>query len=335
MTNSLVIFTRARELLAEANTIQKAKELKDLALTAKEWAKRKDMGDEAIQHCTEYSRRAEIRMGEMLLATARAKGARESGTKRGTTQSPNATASVPTLKELGISKRESADAQMLAEQPSEIQEDFVVDKKTKTQLKREKREEKREEKRRANRKKVQKHTGISELEGIFATILIDPPWDWKDEGDVNQLGRARPDYATMTKAELLKLPIKKWADKDCHLYCWVTNRSMPKVFELLDTWGFRYVTLLTWPKPSFGMGNYFRGQTEHVAFGVTGSQSLRRKNASTLLPSWPRGKQHSSKPLEFYTFIESCSPGPYLELFGRGKARAGWVVGGADAVRLC
>ena len=36
--NSLVIFTRAAHMLAEANTIQKAKELKNLAMTAADWA---------------------------------------------------------------------------------------------------------------------------------------------------------------------------------------------------------------------------------------------------------------------------------------------------------
>lgn len=44
MTNSLVIFTKAARMLAEANTIQKAKDLKNLALTAADWARRKDMG---------------------------------------------------------------------------------------------------------------------------------------------------------------------------------------------------------------------------------------------------------------------------------------------------
>jgi hypothetical protein len=32
----------------------------------------------------------------------------------------------------------------------------------------------------------------------FATIVIDPPWDWGDQGDCDQLGRAKPQYATMS-----------------------------------------------------------------------------------------------------------------------------------------
>lgn len=67
-TNSMVIFTRAALMLAEADTIQKAKELKGLALTAGEWAKRKGMGEAAIQHCRSYALEAERKMGEMLSA---------------------------------------------------------------------------------------------------------------------------------------------------------------------------------------------------------------------------------------------------------------------------
>ena len=35
-------------------------------------------------------------------------------------------------------------------------------------------------------------------------------------------------------------------------------------------------------------------------------------------------REHSRKPDEQYEIIESCSPGPYLELFARGQ-RPGWV----------
>lgn len=164
----------------------------------------------------------------------------------------------------------------------------------------------------------------------FATIMLDPPWDWGDEGDKDQLGRARPTYATMPFADILQLPVPILADKDCHLYLWITNRSLPKGFALIDRWGFRYVTCVTWAKPHFGMGNYFRGQTEHVLFGVKGSQPLKRADVGTLFPA-PRGPLgHSSKPPQFYELVESCSPGPYLEMFARSN-RENWTPWGAEA----
>ena len=62
---------------------EKAKELKSLALTAAEWAKRKNMGEEAIQHCRSYALEAERKMGQMLKETERAKGVRLDGKQKG------------------------------------------------------------------------------------------------------------------------------------------------------------------------------------------------------------------------------------------------------------
>lgn len=112
--NSLVIFTQAARMLAEADTIQKAKELKDLALTAADWAKRKGMGEEAIQYARSYALEAERRMGEMLRVTRLADGGDAQRTRyHKSTESP------PTLAELGLSKRDSSEAQMLADLPAE------------------------------------------------------------------------------------------------------------------------------------------------------------------------------------------------------------------------
>jgi N6-adenosine-specific RNA methylase IME4 len=198
------------------------------------------------------------------------------------------------------------------------------------QIRRIEKEEKREARREENRAKVaeaQAPEDIIKAEAKFATIVIDPPWDWGDEGDQDQMGRARPDYATMSKEQLMALPVGTLADEDCHLYMWITNRSLPKGFDLIQAWGFRYITAITWAKPSFGMGNYFRGQTEQILFAVKGSQPLKRKDVGTLFTA-PRGPNgHSSKPVEFYDLVESCSPGPFLEMFSRHN-REGWTAWG-------
>lgn len=118
--NSLAIMSRAAVMLADANTIQKAKELKDMAITAGEWARRKNMGEAAIQHCRSYALEAERKMGEMLAQTERAKGAAAGGKKespRGNYIEPRD--SNPTLDDIGISKRESSEAQKLATIPEE------------------------------------------------------------------------------------------------------------------------------------------------------------------------------------------------------------------------
>jgi N6-adenosine-specific RNA methylase IME4 len=198
-------------------------------------------------------------------------------------------------------------------------------------VRREQKEQGREQRRQENRDKIASVPDFVQTDGSvrYATIVIDPPWDWGDEGDGDQLGRARPDYATMGIDELAALDVGALADDDCHLYLWITNRSLPKGFRLLEQWGFRYVTALTWVKPHFGMGNYFRGQTEQVLFAVKGSQPLLRKDVGTVFyaPRGPLG--HSSKPESFLPLVESCSPGPYLEMFSRSQ-RANWTTWGQN-----
>src|SRR2546423_12592859 len=82
-----------------------------------------------------------------------------------------------------------------------------------------------------------------------------------------------------------------------------------------------------------GVGFYFRNVTELILFGVRG------KNARTLAPGRrqvnfiaTQKREHSRKPDEQYGIIESCSPGPYLELFARGE-RPKWTIWGNEADR--
>jgi N6-adenosine-specific RNA methylase IME4 len=77
------------------------------------------------------------------------------------------------------------------------------------------------------------------------------------------------------------------------------------------------------------MGNYFRGQTEHVLFGVKGSQPLKRKDVGTVFEAYRGPAGHSSKPPAFLELVESCSPGPFLEMFSR-SSRPGWVAWGEN-----
>jgi len=164
----------------------------------------------------------------------------------------------------------------------------------------------------------EKIAAVAPPTGKYRTIVIDPPWDFSDEGDVSQMGRGRPDYAAMPIDKVRELPIPELAHDDCHLYLWITNRSLPKGFALLEAWGFRYITMLTWCKPSIGLGNYYRINTEHLLFGVKGTMRLARLDAGTWFQA-ERGKEHSEKPAEAYELIASCSPEPRIDMFARQK----------------
>lgn len=350
MNGELVWLDRAKQAIERVATIGEAKDISDKAAAIKLLAAKQGWSKDQKIRIAEIEVRAQRRLGELLAETPKATGTRGQGRPPlgGATREPPIQLA-PTLADMGISKKQSHVAQAVASVPVADFEGAIAAARdndkvpTATAIQRAAKEAERQARRDENAKKaeamVEAPTAAPAIiipDVRFATIVADPPWDWGDEGDVDQMGRAKPDYATMPFDQLRALA--PWgrkmgdvADTDCHLYLWITNRSMPKGATLLESWGFRFITILTWPKPSFGMGNYFRGQTEHVLFGVRGSQALRRKDASTLLPTWRRGPGgHSSKPPEFLEFVESCSPGPYLELFAR-SARPGWTPWGADA----
>jgi N6-adenosine-specific RNA methylase IME4 len=170
----------------------------------------------------------------------------------------------------------------------------------------------------------------------FRTILADPPWQFQ-----NRTGKMAPEhrrlnrYGTMTLREITELPVAQLAHEPAHLYLWVPNALLPEGLTVLNSWGFQYKSNIVWHKirkdggpDGRGVGFYFRNVTELLLFGVRG------KNARTLSPGRSqvnflatRKREHSRKPDEMYDLIESCSPGPFLELFARGT-RKGWKTWG-------
>lgn len=158
---------------------------------------------------------------------------------------------------------------------------------------------------------------------LFSAIVVDPPWRYDN---VATRGAAEDHYPTMSLADLAALEVP--ALPNAHLYLWVTNAFMDAGFDLLRAWGFTYKTCLTWCKPSIGMGNYFRNNTEHVLFAVRGSLPTNRNDLGTWFKA--NKTKHSAKPESFYDIVEASSPGPYLEMFAR-RRRFGWNVWGDEA----
>lgn len=172
---------------------------------------------------------------------------------------------------------------------------------------------------------------------IYRTIVIDPPWEYERATGLGSTRAAADHYETMTNAAIAALPVGDLAAPDSHIYLWATN---PRLFaeprdgvgpaEMLRAWGFRYVTLLTWHKLGApGMGWYFRGDTEHVLFGVRGKAPIPPERRLSNHFAAPR-TVHSAKPDRFYEIVEQVSDGPRLEMFAR-RRRVGWDVWGNEA----
>jgi N6-adenosine-specific RNA methylase IME4 len=173
----------------------------------------------------------------------------------------------------------------------------------------------------------------------FATVLADPPWRF-----TNRTGKMAPEhrrlsrYGTLATEAIAALPVAGIVAPTAHLYLWVPNALLPEGLAVLAAWGFAYKANIVWHKlrrdggsDGRGVGFYFRNVTELLLFGVRGP------NARTLPPGrtqvnylGSRKREHSRKPDEQYALIESCSPGPRIELFARGP-RPGWAGWGDQA----
>lgn len=120
---------------------------------------------------------------------------------------------------------------------------------------------------------------------------------------------------------------------DCHLYLWVTNNFLPDGLKVMEAWGFRYVTMITWLKDRAGLGQYFRGITESCLFGIKGHPSYKigadGKRCQGLTGFTAPRTIHSRKPEEMRRMIESVSYGPYCELFAR-EPHPRWDVWGNE-----
>jgi N6-adenosine-specific RNA methylase IME4 len=156
--------------------------------------------------------------------------------------------------------------------------------------------------------------------GEYSTIVVDPAWPVGSKYDPENWRGASP-YPEMNLKEIQKLRIP--AAKDATLWLWAPNSHLHDAFHILEGWGFRYRNLLTWAKPSIGLGRTLRGQTEHALLGTIGSPRLKTNGQSTLLQA--RRREHSRKPDEFYRLVEQICEGPRLDYFGR-ESRPGWTV---------
>lgn len=176
------------------------------------------------------------------------------------------------------------------------------------------------------------------VDGGFQTVLADPPWRF-----ANRTGKVAPEhkrldrYGTMELDAIKAMPVGEVTAKNAHLYLWVPNAMLPDGIEVMKAWGFRYVSNIVWAKrrkdggpDGRGVGFYFRNVTEPILFGVRGSMRTLAPARSTVNMIETRKREHSRKPDEQYDLIESCSPGPYLELFAR-YAREGWSAWGNES----
>ena len=176
-------------------------------------------------------------------------------------------------------------------------------------------------------------------QGKYRVLVVDPPWNQGKTG----LRSVRPnqttdlDYATLSKQQLMELPVPEWANQEsAFLWLWATNSKdqdskepvLTMALQLMEHWRFNYYTTVTWLKGTgpcpFGP---YQITTEHALFGYRGKARFHRQHLGKLQTHfYAHPGMHSSKPNVFYRNIAKYFDGPRLDVFARQRREGfdGW-----------
>ncbi|MBA7500882.1 hypothetical protein ES704_03644 [subsurface metagenome] len=172
----------------------------------------------------------------------------------------------------------------------------------------------------------------------YSIIYADPPWKYGKGDNIKWRGIASAHYDTMKTQDIIWLPVRKIADNNCILFCWVTFPYLIDGLRVIKGWGFEYKTLgFSWIKTNskqsleqmsflpinyidtfFGIGHYTRSNCEVCLIGTKGNPEIMTNNISSIIIS-PR-REHSKKPdIVRERIVELCGDKPRIELFARQR----------------
>lgn len=331
----LINYDAARRALALVVRKDEAKAIRDKAVAMEVYAYQAKDG-EIAETAVKIRRRATRRIGELMeddrKAGLLAKGARERGTKRGTTRVVEKPAS---LAKQGIDKNLADQARKLAAMPEdrfeaetaqavEIAVAAALGNKEVVRAARTERHRKRT-KQRAKRER-ELSAKIAQLpDKTYGVILADPEWKWKGWSPRGMASSSAANHYPTSDLEAIKArPVQKIAAADCVLFLWCTAPMMPQALAVMEAWGFAYKTQACWDKVVAGTGYWFRNQHELLLVGTRGKIPAPADGTQ-----WPsiiveKRTKHSVKPQKAYELIERYFPSlPKVELNAR-KRRKGW-----------
>lgn len=125
--SSLILLSKANQMLAECKTIDDVKDLMDKAATAKFYARKHKLGKEAVGHAREIEIRAEILLGEFLKEMEKNKGGKpvEQDDRLNNVINQDDSVKPPTYKNLGLTRDLASESQRLADLPEDEKEKVI------------------------------------------------------------------------------------------------------------------------------------------------------------------------------------------------------------------
>ncbi|TXM68309.1 DNA methyltransferase [Methylobacterium sp. WL120] len=173
----------------------------------------------------------------------------------------------------------------------------------------------------------------------YGMIMADPPWRFATRSEKGRGRSAEQHYDTMTLDEIKALPVRDLVRKEgAFLWLWGTAPMDQMTHEVMEAWGFHYVTQGVWVKttkagkPNMGTGYVLRNSHEPYLIGRMGKAKAMSRSVRSAILS-PR-REHSRKPEQAYADAQLLSGDvPRADLFSR-QSRPGWDSWGNEAQRF-
>ena len=160
--------------------------------------------------------------------------------------------------------------------------------------------------------------------GGFDIVVADPPWRFASNSKAKPGRNAMRHYDCMPTGEIASMPVPAICAKHALLFLWATSPMLPQALEVMEAWGFKYISSAVWVKKRLGTGYWFRNRHEFVLLGKRGK--FPRGAKAPFLTSIVAGefRGHSRKPDWLQDEVDRNWPTQAkLEMFAR-QARLGW-----------
>lgn len=300
----------ARNMLAEAKSLDDILHIRDIAEAARVYAQAAKLGLENQNEAAEVKIRAERKAGEMLAKMPKNKGA-DGSISTGNSVLP-VMDDAPTLSDLGIEKMQSSRWQTIARLPEDEFEEHIAETKA------ERKELTTASVLRIARESNKENEPVKLPDDKYRVIYADPPWKYGNTMP-DYMGVQDDHYHLMTIPEICSIPVKDITCDDAVLFLWVTSPILEESFQVINAWGFKYKASFVWDKVKHVMGHYNSVRHEFLLVCVKGSCQPDVQRLFDSVVTEER-TEHSRKPEAFRNIIDTIYPnGKRIELFAREK----------------
>lgn len=326
---ALAKYDHACRAIAEAKTVDEAKDIRDkavaLAVYARQ-AKNRDLEADAV----EIRMRATRRLDQLRVSQKESAGLNTGARGTGTSVRVD---EKPTLAEQGVDKNLAHQARKLGALSDGQFEQFVdgareaVSRAIRGAINH---DDKAGRRAKREQQLAAKQTALPNK--LYGVIYADPEWRFEPYSRETGMDRAADNHYPTSETDLIcTRPVGDIAADDAVLFLWATVPMLQDALRVVAAWGFVYKSHAVWKKDKVGTGYWFRNQHELLLVGTKGNIPAPAPGSQFSSVLEHATARHSEKPDQVYMMIEAYFPNlPKIELNAR-SAREGWDAWGYEA----